>query len=149
MESWLSFGGPGISLGTISASYGPGFGGRTRATRPSSIRRTVCLSEAMYEGESQVEGVRSMRVGTLAELQGLLERWGPEGPVPVLADPGCSALGALRPLALVDAIIAKRNLGTNIDMAQVVVALGPGFEAGVDAHAVVETIAAMIWAESS
>jgi xanthine dehydrogenase accessory factor len=42
-------------------------------------------------------------------------------------------------LALVDAIIAKRNLGTTIDMAQVVVALGPGFEAGVDAHAVVET----------
>ena len=42
-------------------------------------------------------------------------------------------------MALVDAIIAKRNLGTNIDMAQIVVALGPGFEAGVDAHAVVET----------
>lgn len=107
--------------------------------RPSSIRRTVCLSEAMYEGEAQVEGVRSLRVGTLAQLQALLERWEPEGPVPLLADPGCSALEALGPLALVDAIVAKRNLGTNIDMAQVVVALGPGFEAGVDAHAVVET----------
>jgi len=59
--------------------------------------------------------------------------------VPLLADPRCSALEVLRPSALVDAIIAKRNLGTSIDMAQVVVALGPGFEAGVDAHAVVET----------
>jgi xanthine dehydrogenase accessory factor len=93
----------------------------------------------MYEGEAQVEGVRSLRVGTLAQLQGLLQRWGPQGPVPLLADPRCSALEVLRPFALVDAIIAKRNLGTNIDMAQVVVALGPGFEAGVDAHAVVET----------
>ena len=129
-----------LATGTILRLVRAGF--RVAALeqpRPSSIRRTVCLSEAMYEGEAQVEGVRSMRVGTLAELKGLLERWGPEGPVPVLADPGCSVLGALRPLALVDAIIAKRNLGTKIDMAQVVVALGPGFEAGVDAHAVVET----------
>jgi len=129
-----------LATGTILRLVRAGF--RVAALeqpRPSSIRRTVCLSEAMYGGEAQVEGVRSKRVGTLAELQGLLERWGPEGPVPLLADPGCSALGALRPLALVDAIIAKRNLGTNIDMAQVVVALGPGFEAGVDAHAVVET----------
>ena len=129
-----------LATGTILGLVRAGF--RVAALeqpRPSSIRRTVCLSEAMYEGEAQVEGVRSMRVATLAELKGLLERWGPEGPVPVLADPGCSVLGALRPLALVDAIIAKRNLGTKIDMAQVVVALGPGFEAGVDAHAVVET----------
>ena len=129
-----------LATGTILRLVRAGF--RVAALeqpRPSSIRRTVCLSEAMYEGEAEVEGVRSIRVGTLTELQGLLERWGPQGPVPLLADPGCSALEALRPLALVDAIIAKRNLGTNIDMAKVVVALGPGFEAGVDAHAVVET----------
>ena len=129
-----------LATGTILRLVRSGF--RVAALeqpRPSSIRRTVCLSEAMYEGGAQVEGVRSTRVGTLAELRGLLERWGPEGPVPLLADPRCSALGALRPLALVDAIVAKRNLGTHIDMAQVVVALGPGFEAGVDAHAVVET----------
>ena len=129
-----------LATGTILRLVRAGF--RVAALeqpRPSSIRRTVCLSEAMYEGEAQVEGVRSLRVGTLAQLQALLERWEPEGPVPLLADPGCSALEALGPLALVDAIVAKRNLGTNIDMAQVVVALGPGFEAGVDAHAVVET----------
>ena len=129
-----------LATGTILRLVRAGF--RVAAfeqASPSSIRRTVSLSEAMYEGEARVEGVRCIRVATLAELQGLLEDWGPEGPVPLLADPGCSALGVLRPFALVDAIIAKRNIGTHIDMAHVVVALGPGFEAGVDAHAVVET----------
>jgi xanthine dehydrogenase accessory factor len=56
-----------------------------------------------------------------------------------MVDPRCTVLPQLRPLALVDAIIAKRNLGTRLGMAEVVVALGPGFEAGVDADAVVET----------
>jgi len=107
--------------------------------QPSSIRRTVCLSEAMYQGQAEVEGVRAVRAGSVEELQAALERFGPSGPVPVLDDPQCAALARLRPLALVDAIIAKRNLGTRIGMADVVVALGPGFEAGVDADAVVET----------
>ena len=104
--------------------------------QPSAIRRTVCLSEAMYEGRAEVEGIRAVRAGSVEELEALLER---PGPVPVLEDPRCAVLPRLRPLALVDAIIAKRNLGTRIGMAEVVVALGPGFEAGVDADAVVET----------
>ncbi len=106
---------------------------------PSAIRRTVCLSEAMYEGSAEVEGLRAIRVGTLQELLAALEAFGPEGPVPILADTEAAVLPFLRPLALVDAIVAKRNLGTRLDMAPVVVALGPGFEAGVDAHALVET----------
>jgi len=106
---------------------------------PSSIRRTVCLSEAVYQGQAEVEGVKAVRVGSAEELLAALERCGPAGPVPVLVDPQCAVLPRLRPLALVDAIIAKRNLGTRIGMADVVVALGPGFEAGVDADAVVET----------
>jgi xanthine dehydrogenase accessory factor len=106
---------------------------------PSSIRRTVCLSEAMYQGKAEVEGVRAIRTGSMEELLAALERFGPGGPVPLLDDPHCAVLARLRPLALVDAIIAKRNLGTRIGMAEVVVALGPGFEAGVDADAVVET----------
>ena len=109
------------------------------SARPSSIRRTVCLSEAIYEGQAEVEGIRAIRVGSPEELQSALAHQGPTGPVPVLEDPGCAVLRQVRPLALVDAIIAKRNLGTRIDMAELVVALGPGFEAGVDAHAVVET----------
>ena len=107
--------------------------------RPSSIRRTVCLSEAIYEGSAEVEGIRAIRVDSLADLQTVLANFGPDGPVPILADPAAESLPALCPAALVDAIIAKRNLGTRKDMAPVVVALGPGFEAGVDAHAVIET----------
>jgi xanthine dehydrogenase accessory factor len=107
--------------------------------RPSAIRRTVSLSEAMYEGKAEVEEIRAVRVGSAAELKEALARFGPAGPVPLLEDPRCAVLSQVRPLALVDAIIAKRNLGTRIGMAEVVVALGPGFEAGVDADAVVET----------
>jgi xanthine dehydrogenase accessory factor len=106
---------------------------------PSSIRRTVCLSEAMYDGQAEVEGVQAVRAGTPEELLAMLEVFGPSGPVPLFEDPSCKVLQQLQPLALVDAIIAKRNLGTRIDMAPVVVALGPGFEASIDAHAVVET----------
>jgi len=106
--------------------------------RPSAIRRTVCLSEAMYEGSAEVEGIRALRVPSLDGLRAVLAG-GPGGPVPILEDPEGLSLAALRPLALVDAIIAKRNLGTRIDLAPLVIALGPGFEAGVDAHAVVET----------
>ena len=103
--------------------------------QPTAIRRTVALSEAMYEGCSTVEGVRAFRVESPGEA---LARLAP-GIVPILADPSCASLGVLSPMALVDAIMAKRNLGTRIDMAPIVIALGPGFEAGIDAHAVVET----------
>lgn len=106
---------------------------------PSAIRRTVCLSEAMFDGSAEVEGIRAIRVNSIEALLAAREAFGPEGPVPILADTEASVLPRLRPLALVDAIVAKHNLGTHIAMAPVVVALGPGFEAGVDAHAVVET----------
>jgi len=103
--------------------------------RPSAIRRSVALSEAVYEGEAEVEGLKARRV---AGARALLEVIAP-GIVPVLVDPCCACLRDIKPIALVDAIVAKRNLGTRIGMAPIVVALGPGFEAGVDAHAVVET----------
>lgn len=106
------------------------------SARPSSIRRTVCLSEAMYEGHAEVEGLRAVRVKDVEELEAVLAAG---GPVPILEDAAGASLERLRPLALVDAILAKRNLGTRRGMAEVVVALGPGFEAGVDADAVIET----------
>jgi len=101
--------------------------------RPSAIRRTVSFSEAMYDGAASVEGVLAVR------CQRVPEYWAPGDPVAVLEDPDCRCLRTLKPLALVDAIIAKRNMGTRLAMAPVVVALGPGFEAGRDAHAVIET----------
>ena len=100
--------------------------------RPSAIRRTVSLSEAVYDGAAEVEGVRAV----LHEEPPAA--WS-SGVVPILVDPEAHLVPRLAPLAVVDAILAKRNLGTRIDLAPVVVALGPGFEAGRDAHAVVET----------
>ena len=102
---------------------------------PTSIRRTVCFSEAVRLGETEVEGVTA-RLAALPDLPALLGR----GIVPVLADPEGACIPALAPDAVVDAIIAKRNLGTRMDMAPVVVAAGPGFTAGLDCHAVVETM---------
>jgi len=102
---------------------------------PTSIRRTVCFSEAVRLGETEVEGVTARRA-ELEEIPELLE----EGIVPVLADPEGRCIEMLEPDAVADLILAKRNLGTAIDMAPVVVAAGPGFTAGVDCHAVVETM---------
>jgi xanthine dehydrogenase accessory factor len=103
--------------------------------RPTAVRRTVSLSECMYDGTAEVEGVRAIRVGSPDELLSVAT----PRVVPVLEDPECSFLDGILPLALVDAIIAKRNLGTRISMAPIVIALGPGFTAGIDSHAVIET----------
>ena len=102
---------------------------------PTAIRRTVSFSEAMRLGETAVEGVTARRAD-LEEIPALLER----GEIPVLADPAGSCIRALAPDAVVDAVLAKRNLGTTMDMAPAVVAAGPGFTAGTDCHGVVETM---------
>lgn len=102
---------------------------------PTSIRRTVCFSEAVRLGETEVEGVTARRAEP-EEVPKLLK----EGVVPVLVDPEGACIRAMKPDAAADLILAKRNLGTTIDMAPVVVAAGPGFTAGVDCHAVVETM---------
>ncbi len=113
----------------------------TEVSEPTVVRRTVSFAEAVYEGETLVEGVRAEAVpeghpGSQAQraLQ-LIAR----GTVPIVVDPEARVVGELKPWALVDAIMAKHNLGTLITDAEVVIALGPGFEAGVDAHAVIET----------
>ena len=103
---------------------------------PTAIRRTVCFSQAIVHGETEVEGVSARRAETAEEALSLLA----EGIIPVLADPAGACLPVLKPAAVVDAILAKKNLGTAITDAPVVVAVGPGFTAGVDCHAVVETM---------
>ena len=103
--------------------------------QPTAIRRTVAFSEAVRLGETEVEGVAARRA-ELEEIPELLEL----GIVPVLVDPEAELALALAPDALVDAILANRNLGTTADMAPAVVAVGPGFTAGEDCHAVVETM---------
>ena len=103
---------------------------------PTAIRRTVCFSPAILRGETEVEGVRAVRAESAAQAKTLLA----QGVVPVLPDPQCRCREELHPDALVDAILAKKNLGTAITDAPVVVGIGPGFTAGEDCHAVVETM---------
>ncbi|MCL2609634.1 MAG: selenium-dependent molybdenum cofactor biosynthesis protein YqeB [Treponema sp.] len=105
------------------------------APAPTAIRRTVSLCEAVYDGRAKVEDVECGRIERLAEIAACRDR----GLVPLLVDPFGESIGELRPLAVVDAVMAKRNLGTRADMAPAVLALGPGFRAGTDAHAVIET----------
>ena len=102
---------------------------------PTSIRRTVCFSETVRLGETVVEGVTARRA-VPEEVPALLAA----GIVPVLVDPEGKCIRQLGPDAVVDAILAKRNLGTTMDMAPIVIAAGPGFTAGTDCHAVVETM---------
>ena len=99
----------------------------TEVAQPTAVRRTVAFSQCMYDGAAQVEGISARRA---------LER----GEVPVLCDPEAAILRELPFDGVVDAILAKRNLGTAITDAPVVLALGPGFTAGVDCHGVVETM---------
>lgn len=108
----------------------------TDIERPTAIRRTVCFSQAIVHGETAVEGVTARRAETPEAALELLE----DGVIPVLADPEGICIPVLRPDAVVDAILAKKNLGTRMTDAAVVVGVGPGFTAGVDCHAVVETM---------
>jgi xanthine dehydrogenase accessory factor len=103
--------------------------------QPTVIRRLVALAEAVYEGEFTVEGMSGVRIENPAEAESAWAR----GTVPVLVDPEAWYLSALRPTVLVDAIMAKKNLGTRRDLAPVVIGVGPGFVAGLDVDAVVET----------
>lgn len=103
---------------------------------PTAIRRTVAFSQAIVLGETKVEDVTARRAETPKAAMALLR----EDVVPVLADPEGTCIPVLKPDAVVDAILAKRNLGTTRDMAPVVVGVGPGFTAGADCHAAVETM---------
>ncbi|KKM12164.1 hypothetical protein SY88_04765 [Clostridiales bacterium PH28_bin88] len=103
--------------------------------QPTVIRRTVSFAEAVYEGKVTVEGLTAVLADNPAEAVRYMEA----GQIPILVDPQGECMEVVCPRVLVDAIMAKKNLGTSIEQAPVVVATGPGFRAGVDAHAVVET----------
>lgn len=102
---------------------------------PSAIRRNVAFCEAVYQGSQTVEDLTCHLAGSLDQAETFLR----EGKLTVLVDPLGESVSRLKPLAVVDAILAKKNLGTDRNMAPITVALGPGFEAGVDVDAVIET----------
>lgn len=131
---------------------------------PAAIRRQVSFCEAVYDGSAAVEGVTARLVPALADAETdtetysgendtpaahiVSEKWDSSaieavleaGEVPLLIDPKGESIELLKPDAVVDAIIAKKNLGTTIDMAPLVIGVGPGFTAGQDVHLVIESM---------
>lgn len=103
--------------------------------KPTVIRRTVSFAEAVWEGKSVVEGVVARLATGVSEIRDMLTA----GLIPVAVDPEGHLIRQLSPAVVVDARVAKRNLGTTIQDASVVIGLGPGFSAGTDVHAVIET----------
>lgn len=102
--------------------------------QPTVIRRTVAFAEALLSGTAVVEGIRAAKCSCTDALETALS-----GTVAVVEDPSGAIIPVLHPEVVVDAILAKRNLGTTRDMASLTIALGPGFEAGKDVDAVIET----------
>lgn len=129
-------GGGDIASGTINRLYNMGFKVLVlEIPNPNFIRRKVCYGEAVYEGEFTLENAVSKFAHNLEEIYSIWE----EGKIPVYIDPDMKILQEIHPDALVDGILAKKNLGMSKDLAPITIALGPGFEAGKDADAVIET----------
>ncbi len=142
-ETWVLVRGAGdLATGVIHRLYRAGF--RlicTELPEPRAVRRSVAFAECVFRREWEVEGVTAVLARSPAEAVAL-QRAEPAR-VPVLIDPDGSVFRAIRddlaPPVLVDARMAKRNLGTTLSDAPLVIGLGPGFEAGRDVHAVIET----------
>ena len=132
-------GGGDLATGIVHRLFRAGFPVLVLETdSPAAIRRQVSFSEAVYDGMATVEGVTAERIASAnrASVNHVLE----EGHVPLLVDPEGSSIPLLKPDIVVDAIIAKKNLGTAKEMAPLVIGVGPGFTAGEDVDLVVESM---------
>lgn len=132
-------GGGDLATGIVHRLFRAGFPVLVLETdSPAAIRRQVSFSEAVYDGTATVEGVTAERIASAdrASVNHVLE----EGHVPLLVDPEGSSIPLLKPDIVVDAIIAKKNLGTAKEMAPLVIGVGPGFTAGEDVDLVVESM---------
>lgn len=107
----------------------------TDIEKPLVVRRCASFANAILIGEVEIEGVRAVKALSSESIAGIWDN----NCIPILCDSECCILDKVKPLAVVDAIMAKKNLGTNRGMAPITVGVGPGFEAGVDVDAVVET----------
>lgn len=137
-EGWLILvkGAGDLGTGVAWRLFGAGFPVVvTELPDPLVIRRAVAFASAVWKGSITVEGVMATRVESPEAARAALRA----GRVPVLIDPEMACREALRPRVLIDAAMTKHNTGTRLSDAPLVIALGPGFEAGVDCHAVVET----------
>jgi xanthine dehydrogenase accessory factor len=129
-------GGGDLATGTIHKLVRCGFKVVVLETaQPTVIRRTVSFAQAVFDGETCVEGLTAAKADTMNDCRRLLD----ENIIPVLIDPDCQSIERIQPEVVVDAIIAKRNIGMSMNLAPIVIGLGPGFFAGRDVHAVIET----------
>ncbi len=130
-------GGGDLATGVIQKFFRAGFRVLVlESPRPTAIRRTVALSEAVYHGLARVEDMTARLVTSADEMK----RAFASGEVPLVVDPDGHSIAHLSPACVVDAIIAKKNLGTRRDMAPVTIAVGPGFCAGRDVGCVIESM---------
>lgn len=107
----------------------------TELPHPLAIRRTAAFADAVYDGETRVEGVTARRVEKPGEINAVLR----DGEIPIAIDPAGEFRRDLRPQVFIDATVSKHNHGVSLTDAPLVIALGPGFEAGREVHAVIET----------
>lgn len=107
----------------------------TEITMPTSVRRNVAFAEAVYKGAHTVEGVEAVRAASCDEAYMAWKR----NQIPVFVDPEASIREILKPVVIVDAIMAKKNGVARLTDAPVVIGVGPGFTAGFNVHAVVES----------
>ena len=107
----------------------------TEIDKPTTVRRTVAFSQAIFDNEVEIEGIKGIKVRNINEIYDEIKK----NNIPVIIDKKADIIKELKPEAVVDAIIAKKNLGTSIKDAPIVIGVGPGFEAKVDCHLVVET----------
>jgi len=107
----------------------------TEISKPTMVRRTVAFSQAVYDKEVEVEGIKAVLASEKKDIYSIIE----DGNIAILIDEEAKIVDEIKPDIIIDAIIAKKNLGTNINDGKIVIALGPGFTAGCDCHCVVET----------
>lgn len=125
-----------IASGTIYRLFKAGFAVvALEVEKPTVIRRTAAYASAVTKGMITVEGLTALRCDTEVGIVKALA----EGKIPICVDPQGNWIKRLNPLVVVDAILAKKNLGTTREMAPIVIGLGPGFTAGEDVDAVIET----------
>lgn len=105
--------------------------------KPTVIRTNVSFAGALLNdnGQITVEGITARKARSVSDALGIIN----DGNIPIMADPDGQTLRQFKPAVLVDGILAKQNLGTHRKMAPVTIALGPGFTAGEDVDAVIET----------
>ena len=132
-----------LASGVLAAIHISGFRVLALETEnPSAIRRTVAFSEAVRLGHCTIEGIEARLIAKkqAAAVVSADAKANRSNFIPIAVDPAGELIDVLSPAAVVDAIIAKKNCGTRLGMAPVVIALGPGFTAGKDAHVVIETM---------